>query len=307
MKHESLPARRKANLVVRARIIDAIRLFFNGRAFLEVETPIRIPAPAPETHIDAIPSDRWFLHTSPELCMKRLLSAGYEKLFQITKCFRHHERGSHHLPEFTMLEWYHEGISYERLMEECEDIFLFIARSIGTGEVVTYQNRVVSLAKPWRRLSVRDAFTRYAPVSLDEALAAHRFDEIMVTHIEPGLDGGSPVFLFDYPTSLGSLAKSKHDDPTVAERFEMYAAGLELANAFSELTDVNEQRSRFEAEKEERARLGKICYPAPERFLDDLSHMPEAAGIALGVDRLVMLFTNAPSIDEVVAFTPEEL
>ncbi|MBN2688549.1 MAG: EF-P lysine aminoacylase GenX [Deltaproteobacteria bacterium] len=307
MKKESLLARRKTNLVVRARIIEAIRLFFTDRAFLEVETPIRIPAPAPETHIDAIPSDGWFLHTSPELCMKRMLAAGYEKLFQLTKCFRHYERGSRHLPEFTMLEWYHGGIDYERLMAECEDLLIFISRYIGKGDSVTYQNRTVSLVKPWGRLSVREAFKRYSPLPLETVLADDRFDEIMVTCIEPGMDSDRPVFLFDYPRPLGSLARLKRDDPTIAERFEIYAGGLELANAFSELTDEEEQRSRFREEREQRVRLGKTEYPMPDRFLNDLSGMPEAAGIALGVDRLVMFFTDSPSIDEVVAFTPEEL
>ncbi len=307
MEWELIPARRKSNLIVRARIIQAIRLFFSERTFLEVETPIRIPAPAPEMHIDAIPADGWFLQTSPELCMKRMLAAGYGKIFQLSKCFRHHERGRWHLPEFTMLEWYHAGIDYEQLMNDCEDLFLSVSQFLGTGTAISYQNKTISLEKPWRRLSVRDAFEQYSPMPLDAALANDRFDEMMVTHIEPGMDGSKPVFLFDYPVSLGSLARSKQDDPTVAERFEIYAGGLELANAFSELIDSAEQLVRFQKERECRENLGKIDYPMPEKFLNDLTSMPEAAGIALGVDRLVMLFTDSETIDEVVAFAPEEL
>ncbi|HEU20632.1 MAG TPA: EF-P lysine aminoacylase GenX [Deltaproteobacteria bacterium] len=307
MERLPITVRRKRNLVIRAGIIQAIRLFFTERAFLEVETPIRIPAPAPETHIDAIPSDGWFLQTSPELCMKRMLAAGYDKIFQLSKCFRHRERGSRHLPEFTMLEWYHAGIDYGRLMNECEDLFLFISQFLGAGDTISYQNKTISLEKPWRRLSVSDAFKRYSPMPLDTALADDRFDEIMVSNIEPGMNGDRPVFLFDYPVSLGSLARTKQCDPTVAERFEIYAGGLELANAFSELTDASEQRKRFEKEREYRANLGKIAYPAPDKFLRDLDYMPESAGIALGVDRLVMLYADSETIDEVVAFSPEEL
>ena len=307
MERELLPARRKRNLVTRARIIHAIRLFFSERAFLEVETPIRIPAPAPETHIDAISSDGWFLRTSPELCMKRMLAAGYGKIFQLSKCFRHHERGDRHLSEFTMLEWYHAGIDYRQLMNECEDLLLFILQFLGTGDTISYQNKTITLEKPWRRLSVNDAFEQYSPIPLEMALADDRFDEIMVTHIEPCMDGETPVILFDYPVSLGSLARSKQDDPTVAERFEIYAGGLELANAFSELTDAAEQRTRFEKERECRADLGKSAYPVPEKFLQALEYMPESAGIALGVDRLVMLYTDSETIDEVVTFTSEEL
>lgn len=307
MEQEPISARRKKNLTTRARIIQAIRLFFSERAFLEVETPIRIPAPAPETHIDAIPSEKWFLHTSPELCMKRMLAAGYGKIFQLSKCFRHSERGERHLPEFTMLEWYHAGIDYVQLMDECEDLLLFVSQFVGSGTIISYQHKPISLEKPWRRLSVSDAFKRYSPISIETALAGDRFDEIMITHIEPGIDGTKPVFLFDYPVSLGSLARSKHDDPTVAERFEIYAGGLELANAFSELIDAAEQRARFEKERKYRVNLGKTDYPIPDKFLQDLEYMPESAGIALGVDRLVMLYTDSKTIDEVVAFTPEEL
>ena len=292
---------------MRAGIIQVIREFFIERDYLEVETPLRIPAPAPESNIDAIPSDGWFLHTSPELCMKRLLAAGYSKIFQISKCFRDRERGSLHLPEFTLLEWYQAGIDYREMMNECEELFVFIARSLDRGDTISYQGTTIDLKKPWIRLSVKDAFDRYAPLSLEKTLENDCFDEIMVDHIESHLAQDKPVFLYDYPIALASLSRPKKSDPSVAERFEIYMGGLELANAFSELTDGEEQRARFSKEREYRRQQGKETYPSPEHFLDALHTMPDSAGIALGVDRLVMIFTDKDTIDDVVTFTPEEL
>lgn len=307
MVEEQVLARRRDNLRARARIIEAIRHFFADQQYLEVETPVRIPAPAPETHIDAIPSGHWFLQTSPELCMKRMLAAGYPRIFQIVKCFRQGERGVNHLPEFTMLEWYRADINYRQLMEECEDLFLFVARFLGGDTIIPYQGLEIDITKPWKRISVRDAFRLYSPMPLHEALQDDRFDEMMVLHVEPGFSPEIPVFLYDYPVSLGSLARAKKEDPTVAERFEIYVGGLELANAFSELTDVDEQTKRFEQERGRRRKFDKTTYPVPDKFLYDLRRMPESAGIALGIDRLVMLFTDTLAIDDVVTFTPEEL
>lgn len=301
------PPRKKDNLWTRARVIQGIRHFFIDRNYLEVETPVRIPAPAPETHIDAVPSGGWFLHTSPELCMKRMLAAGYPKIFQVAKCFRDKERGTHHLPEFTLLEWYRANIDYWEMMNECEDLILFVSRYLGLGERIRYRGREIYLEKPWIRLSVKEAFRQYSPVSLEKVLEDNHFDEAMVCHVEPNLACEKPVFLYDYPVSLGALARSKKDDPAVAERFEIYMGGLELVNAFSELTDVNEQRDRFSREQEYRRGLGKTTYPSPENFLDALHDMPDSAGIALGVDRLVMIFTDSDTIDDVVTFTMEEL
>jgi len=300
-------ARNKDNLLTRALIIRGIRQFFIDRDYLEVETPIRIPAPAPETYIDAVPSDGWFLHTSPELCMKRLLAAGYSKIFQITKCFRDKERGKHHLPEFTILEWYKTGIDYWEIMNECEDLFLFISHYLGMGEIIRYRDMKIDLRKPWIKISVRDAFECYSPLSLEKAMEDNRFDEMVACHIEPHLVCEKPVFLYDYPVSLGALARSKKDDPTVAERFEIYMGGLELANAFSELTDVDEQRARFTEERAHRHELGQTTYPMPQIFLDALHDMPDSAGIALGIDRMIMIFTGTDTIDDVVTFTPEKL
>jgi len=297
----------KRHLHLRARIIQAVRDFFLMHGFLEVETPCRIPAPAPELHIDAEPSDKWFLRTSPELCMKRLLTAGYTKIFQIGKCFRQAERGRLHLPELTLLEWYQTDMDYLGMMDQVEALVCFVAQKIGRGEELTYLGQQIDLQSPWPRMSVSQAFAAYAPVSLSSAVRENSFDVLMVDCIEPNLDSLRPLFLYDYPASQGALARLKTDNAAFAERFELYMGGLEICNAFSELSDPDEQRRRFAAERHQRLKSGKQSYPMPEKFLTSLELMPEAAGNALGIDRLVMLFAGTAYIDDVVAFTPEEL
>ena len=292
---------------MRARIIQAIRRFFIDRGYLEVETPHRIPAPAPETHIDAVPSGSWFLHTSPELCMKRLLAAGHEKIFQLCRVWREGERGSQHAPEFTLLEWYRSGSDYWNLMEECEAMIRNVVSSIGLDERVSFRGRMLDLSAPWERITVSDAFHRYARTPMEKALEGDLFDELMAREIEPRLGREKPAFLHDYPAERGALARLKNDDPALAERFELYLGGVELANAFSELVDAEEQRRRFIKEQGLRREMLKPIYPMPEKFLEELSGMVPSAGIALGVDRLVMVLLDAPRIDDVVAFTPEEL
>lgn len=300
-------ARKRAVLHARTKILQEIRRFFGAGGYLEVETPLRIPAPAPESHIDALPSADWFLHTSPELCMKRLLAAGYERVFQICHCWRNGERGRFHLPEFTMLEWYRSDADYLELMEECEALVRFVATSLGCGGSVLYQGKEISLGGSWERITVTEAFRRFTPVSVTEALQRDLFDELMAQEIEPHLGIARPTFLHDYPASRAALARLSQDDPTVAERFELYIGGVELANAFSELIDPAEQRARFEHERDYRLASGHMVYPLPEKFLGELHRMPPAAGIALGLDRFIMILLNASSIDDVVAFSPEDL
>lgn len=296
-------ARKRPILEKRARILQSIRAFFIDLDFLEVETPHRIPVNAPEPHIDAVSSEGWHLQTSPELCMKRLLAAGYERLFQLCRVWRGSERGRRHMPEFTLLEWYRAGGDYNSLMTDCEALL----RTLAPAGRLTWQGDVVDLTAPWERLTVRTAFERFASVSLDEALEADRFDEIVAFEIEPRLGRERPTFLTEYPAACAALARKKPDETSVAERFELYIRGLELANAFSELTDATEQRHRFERDEEVRRAAGKQPAPLPEPFLSELPAMPPSAGIALGVDRLVMLFTGVEDIDEVTAFPPEEL
>ena len=300
-------ARREKALRQRAKILQEIRDFFIHRGYLEVETPYRMPAPAPESYIDAVVSGPWFLHTSPEICMKRMLAAGYEKIFQICRCWREGERGSQHIPEFTLLEWYRSHCDYLRLMKECERLIQIVASAIGLREKIIYRDQEIDLAKPWGMISVKEAFRCYAQISMAEALERNLFDEIMVQDIEPRLGIGKPTFIYDYPAERRAMARLKQQDQTVSERFELYIGGLELANAFSELTDAEEQRKHFLQENEIRHALSKPIYPMPEKFLEELNDMPASAGIALGIDRLVMVLLNAPTIDEVVAFTPEEL
>jgi lysyl-tRNA synthetase class 2 len=297
----------ESNLRIRVKILESVRIFFSENDYLEVETPIRMPAPAPEAYIDAEPSGDWFLQTSPELPMKRLLAGGYRKIFQICRCFRRKERGSRHLSEFTMLEWYTAGDGYQGMMAQTEALIRSVAKSVGKKDRFDYCGRNVDLTSPWRRLSVQEAFQKYASDSLEDALRQERFDEILALEVEPRLPHPDPIFLYDYPAEAGSLARLKPETPHLAERFELYLGGLEICNAFTELNDPAEQRRRFEIERNHRRRAGKTVYPMPEKFLSALKDMPPAAGNALGIDRLVMLFANTASIDDVTAFTPEEL
>jgi len=299
--------KRKKALQQRACILQGIRQFFIEKSYLEVETPHRIPTPAPESHIDAIPSDTWFLHTSPELCMKRMMAAGYEKIFQICRCWRERERGSLHLPEFTLLEWYRANGDYHSLMEECEGLIRFVARTIGLEQKLIFRSHEIDLSEPWERISVKEAFRCYSKTSMAKALERNLFDEIMVQDVEPKLGIEKPTFIYDYPGVRGALARLKQEDQTVAECFELYMGGLELANGFSELVDSEEQRRRFHIENANRQSFGKPIYSIPDKFLAELDNMPPSAGIALGVDRLVMVFLDVETIDEVVAFTPEDL
>jgi len=302
-----MPSFRQTNLHLRAQVMQAVREFFACRGFLEVETPHRIPANAPEEHIDPCQAGTGYLHTSPEMCMKRLLCRGYGKIFQICRCWRDNERGRRHVPEFTMLEWYRADSDYLDLMKDCQELLEQVVRTVRGGVMVSYQGGEIDFGSGIRRITVREAFERFGGTTVEAALRDGTFDEIMVTAIEPGLPQDMPTILMDYPAALAALARLKPGDPTVGERFELYAGGLELANGFSELNDPHEQRARFREANDRRSRAGRPPLPLPEPFLADLGGMPPAAGIALGIDRLVMLCADAERIDDVVAFTPEEL
>ena len=298
---------RRDNLLLRARVMQAVRDFFVFRGFLEVETPHRIPANAPEEHIEPGRAGAGYLHTSPELCMKRLLCRGYGKIFQICRCWRENERGRRHVPEFTMLEWYRSNSDYSDIMEDCRELLEQVALTVCGRTTLPYQGREISFGSGIRRISVSEAFESFGGTTMEDALRNDTFDEIMVTSIEPSLPRDMPVILMDYPAPLAALARLKPDDPSVGERFELYAGGLELANGFSELSDPHEQRLRFQEANGARACAGLPPLPLPEPFLAELGTMPPAAGIALGIDRLVMLCADTANIDDVLAFTPEEL
>ncbi|MHB8810224.1 MAG: EF-P lysine aminoacylase EpmA [Desulfobulbaceae bacterium] len=297
----------------RSDLLQAVRSFFRGRGYLEVDTPIRLPVLLPETHIKPFSSEGWFLQTSPEQCMKRLLAQGCRQLFQICHCFRKEEVGRLHQSEFTLLEWYHAGWSYAELMAECEEFVRALVCS-GlelpgcAGQVGLHRgDRRISLAGPWERITVQEAFHRYARLEATEALHQDLFDELLVTEIEPRLGWERPVFLYDYPSELASLARRRADNPMVAERFELYIAGIELANGFSELIDPAEQRRRF-AEEIRRSQTAGNAYSAmPERFLADLGNLGETAGVALGLDRLLMLLLGCATVAEVITLPRQYL
>ncbi len=290
-------------LALRARVRRAIREFFDARGFLEVETPVRIPAPALERHIDAVPSGAAWLRTSPELHMKRLLAAGCERIYQMGPCFRAGERGDRHHPEFTLLEWYRAGAGYLDLLADTRELLAAVAvAAIGRAAIATRAGRL-ALAAAWEAITVSAAFRRWAGWDPVAAFDEQRFEADLVAKVEPRLPTDRPAVLMDYPAAAAALARRKPDDPRVAERWELYLGGLELANAFSELTDAVEQRARFEACAAARRAAGLPVYPLDEAFLAALAaEMPPSAGIALGIDRLVMLLAGAATFDEVLPF-----
>ena len=301
---------KKDALWLRAQIIKTIRDFFWEQGFLEVETPLLIPANAPEEYINpvsALPS--WQLQTSPEICMKRLLCKGHQRLFQISHCWRAEERGSRHLSEFTMLEWYRADCDYQTLMSDCEDLLKHVAAvCMADNPVYRYKSNKIDPFLPWQNISVQDTFIRFGNIDMWACLQKGQYEDVLTGSIEPRLaEFSEPVILMDYPSELAALARLKPGQSKLAERFELYLGGLELANGFSELNDPVEQRRRFEEANRLRVANGNEALALPETFLRELANMPASAGIALGIDRLVMLAAGADSIDEVVAFTPEEL
>jgi lysyl-tRNA synthetase class 2 len=296
-------ARLRANLERRALILDYIRKFFKEQGFLEVETPVRVPGVLPEPFIVPFASGDWFLAPSPELHMKRLLTAGYEKLFQLSHCFRHGERGRWHNPEFTMLEWYRAGADYNDIIRDTEKLIAGLAAGPGRKNVIKYGGRDIDIRPPWPRTTVRDAYVKAAGWDPTTARDLRRFDIDFVEKVLPSFPPDRPTVLVDYPAALGSLARLKPGDPSVAERAEVFIGGLELANAYSELADAAEQEKRFREAIEQIRQERKQEITMPARFMEAVARLPACGGVALGVDRLVMLFCDAASIDEVMAFT----
>jgi len=329
-------ARKRELLAARGRVAAAVRSFFASRDFAEVDTPALQVSPGLEPHLMAFetrleePGEGTrtrYLHTSPEFAMKKLLVAGVPRLFQLARVFRNGERGAAHHPEFTMLEWYRAHASYRDLMDDCE-VLLGDALSAAGGSAFRWRGRDADPTGSWQRLSVAEAFQRWCGIDLlatapdperpslerltDAArpigIAPHPGDDwedlffrIFLARIEPELGVGAPTILYDYPISMAALARPKPEDPRLAERFEVYVCGLELANAFGELTDAAVQRRRFEQDQaRKQARYG-FSYPVDEDFLAALAAgMPPSAGIALGFDRLVMLVTGASDIEDVL-------
>lgn len=285
-----------------ARAAAVTRTFFEQRGFLEVKTPLRVAAPGVDFHVDAIEASGQFLITSPELAHKRLLVGGVPRLFELARVARADEQGPLHAPEFTMLEWYRAFADLEDVLRDTEELVRSVVRELaGEDTVFVLGNRQVSVAEPFDRITVREAFQRYADVEDAVDLAARdesRYFELLVSRVEPALAQlPRPVFLTRYPLSQAALSRPHADDPSVAERAELYFGGVELCNAYGELTDPVEQRRRFEDEARRRAEQGRVVYPLDEDFLAALHEgMPPSAGNALGFDRLVMVATNRSEI-----------
>lgn len=286
---------------MRAALFRYIRSFFYESGFLEVDTPVKQPVLIPESNISPLRAEDDYLQTSPEICMKRLLARGCSKLFQICPCFRKEEKGRLHLEEFTMLEWYRADADYIDLMEDCKKLLHDLTEKMCRefpGEIK------LEIPLKCEKITVEAAFSRYAACSVDEALKRDCFEEILVEFVEPNLGTEGPTLLYDYPAQLASLSLLKPKNKNIAERFEMYLGGIELANGFSELTDCNEQRERFQRELSDMDSRGAGL---PEKFLDDLQKLDKAAGIALGVDRLFMILTGKKDVSSAVSFSPEDL
>ena len=288
---------KQSALRLRAEVLRGIRAFFEAGGYLEVETPVRVRTPALEEHIDAEPSGDHWLRTSPELHMKRLVCAGYERIFQIGPCFRRGERGARHLPEYTMLEWYRTGVESADLRVETLDLLRAVAHRI-------QKPQAAGLDREPLVISVSEAFRQQAGWDPVEQFDADRFDLDMVEQVEPWIvERAGPVFLVDFPAERAALARLRPENPKTADRWELYLGGMELANAYTELTDAAEQRSRFEACASLRSREGREVYLLDEDFLGALKDgMPACAGIALGMDRLMMVLGGRDGIDDVVAF-----
>ncbi|MDI1430551.1 EF-P lysine aminoacylase EpmA [Polyangium sorediatum] len=302
-------------LRARAEALAEVRSFFVRRGFLEVETPSMVPCPGLDLHLDAFgvegsPEGRplWLI-TSPEYQMKRLLAGGVPRCFQLARCYRRGEIGSRHNPEFTMLEWYRAFASMDAVVADTEELVRSVVSKLAGTHVIEVEGTRVDLAAPFERISVGEAFARYAGTSADEAITMasedeDRFFRLLVEHVEPSLARlGRPVFLVEYPAPFASLARLCPNDPRVAERFELYVGSVEVCNGFGELTDPVEQRARFERDQAQRRAEGKPVYPIDERFLAALTEgMPPAAGNALGIDRLIALGLGARAIGDVTAF-----
>jgi elongation factor P--(R)-beta-lysine ligase len=326
---------RRPFLLGRARIAGALRQFFAARDFVEVETGALVPSPGNETHLHAFASEvvspagtreRLYLRTSPEFACKKLLAAGERRIVEFARSFRNRERGVLHHPEFTLIEWYRAHEPYEALMEDCAAILALAAETAGAGRF-SFRDRVIDPFAAPERLAVAEAFARYAGIDLmamlppepparfaAAALAAgiHTaaddnwgdiFSRVLVEKIEPRLGLGRATILYEYPCVQSPLAKPSRSDRRLAERFELYACGVELANGFGELTDTGEQRKRLEEQMAEKERIYGERYPIDEDFLRALAVMPPASGVALGFDRLVMLATGATRIEQVL-WTP---
>ena len=331
-------ADRRAALLARGRIKRALRGRFEGEGFTEVECGALAASPGNEAHLHAFSTEligtdatrrTVYLHTSPEFAAKKLLAAGEMRIFDFARVFRNREQTATHIPEFTMLEWYRANESYDAVITDCLDVLRLAADTAGM-KMFSFKGHECDPRAEAQRLTVAGAFMHHAGIDLLKTLlpgrqndrarlayAAKRvgfdvaendnwadiFSKVLVARVEPNLGIGCPTILYEYPRSEAALARASAHDPRVAERFELYVCGVELANGFGELTDPVEQRKRFQTEMDEKERVYGERYPIDEDFLEALSHMPPASGVALGFDRLVMLATGARNLNDVI-WTP---
>jgi len=292
-------------LLQRSRIVKAVRDFFHSEGYLEIESPVRLSCPALEDYIDAVPAgvtygEKQFLRTSPELHLKRFLAEtpeSVDKIFQIGSCFRLGEIGCQHQEEFTMLEWYRLRADYHDILREMQALVQQVVKRLDID--VAFRGRKVSVLEEWEVLTVTDAFKKYARLSAEQAVKDGVFEELLCEQVEPNLGLDRPLFLIDYPASMAALARLSATNPEVCERWELYIGGLELANCYSELTDAEEQRQRFLQTAELRRRDNREVYPIDESFMQALPRLTDCGGVALGLDRLCMVLTDAETIDEV--------
>jgi lysyl-tRNA synthetase class 2 len=332
--------RLRETLSLRSRVLMGVRCFFHKRGFLEIDAPALVPLPGMEPHLDPMKVEAglgqgetpvFYLHTSPEYCMKKLLSAGLDRIYCLGHVFRAEELSQTHNPEFTLLEWYRAAEDYDSMMCDCEELVVHLADMLGKGpKLLRGSSEPLHLEPPWPRITVWEAMKEHARVDLEDVGGledlidiAHEkgyhevdsswpwedvFYKIFLQEVEPNLPRNRPFFLVDYPLEMASLARRKPGAARWAERFELYAGGLELANGFSELTDPLEQEKRLWAERRQRQELGKETFPVDYSFLQALRlGMGQAAGVALGVDRLIMLLSGTTRIREVLPFPMEDL
>jgi lysyl-tRNA synthetase class 2 len=307
--------------LIREKVVDTIRSFFKERSFHEVFTPVLVPIPSIEPNLEVFQTELrtskglkrdGYLIMSPEFSIKKLLAAGVGNCFEITRCFRNEEEVSAlHNPEFTMLEWYRTKADYTDVMKDFEKLFCKIIKKVNPNVDLSkwqYQNETYDLSLPWPRISFEEAFAKFANKKMED-VKDEDFYQIFFNEIEPKLrESKRPAIIYDYPVSQASLARRKESDPRFAERFEVFLAGVELGNCFSELTDAKEQKNRFEADLAFRQVQGKTDYPIDEDLIEALkSGLPVVSGIAVGVDRLVMLAADVPSVSETLFFPGEEL
>jgi len=309
VKHSQLQHLQNINnsAVLRQNLYNSIRNFFQKKNFLEVSTPVRVRAPAQEEHINAISAGQHYLRTSPELQMKQLLTAGYHNIYQIGPCFRKGETGQLHSPEFTMLEWYRADSDCWDILLDCGQLLLRCLSDLHASDQLQYRGQCVDLNTDWQIMSVDKAFETFTTTTTDKAIADNQFEELLVSQILPEIDNTVPLVLHDFPAQLGGLARPKTSNPDRLERWELYIAGIEIANAYTELTDHNEYLLNHQRAAERRRRRKQEVYPQDQDFIAASQQgIPDSGGIALGVDRWLMMLADANKLDEVIAF-PEKL